>query len=538
MYKVLLVDDEPIVRVGIKERIDWSRLELTCVGDCENGMEAMDAIDRLRPDIVVTDINMPFVDGLELSRYVAEHHPLAKVIILTGYDDFAYAQQAVKLKVADFVLKPITAAEMHAMLEKAKSELDAERRKREDEDRLRRQLRESFPLLKERFLESLVTSALPSADLEERLAYFRVDLPGPLYVALAADLDRFPDEYGAADRELLRFALYNVVQETVEAEAGATAFRNRDGKAIAIVSGAAAEPLNECAQAMAETVRRTAEAYFKCTVTVGVGHGCEGLKALPASYESALTALDYRFLLGGNRVVSIADLERERPPGGAAADALLERRAVSAVKTGTEQDVMDALEAAMRYYRSAFPDIRLCRLHVQKWVIAVIFALNDLGLTEADVFGGGCNPIAVVGDCKTMDEAEAWLRGVLREAIRRIRDSREDDCDRQVRAAVDYIRSHYGDETLSLSKLCKHVHLSASYFSSVFKSRTGKTFVEFLTAERIEKAKELLGRSTLKTYEIAERVGYRDPHYFSALFRKHTGVTPTEYRQRCQAELA
>ncbi|UUZ84769.1 response regulator [Paenibacillus sp. P26] len=146
MYKILLVDDEAIVREAIKERINWQEHGFECVGDCENGLEAVELVERFRPDIVLTDICMPFMDGLELTRYLSRACPATRVVILTGHEDFDYAQQAVKLKVTDYILKPITASELGEVLARIRGEMDAEAKRHEDLFRLRQRLNESFPV--------------------------------------------------------------------------------------------------------------------------------------------------------------------------------------------------------------------------------------------------------------------------------------------------------------------------------------------------------------------------------------------------------
>lgn len=535
MYKVLLVDDEVVVREGIKERINWSELGLVCIGDCENGMEAMEAVDLLLPDVVLTDINMPFVDGLELTRYISEHHPFTKVIILTGYDDFSYAQQAIKLRVKDFILKPITARELHKVLEKVTAEMNEDKRKREDLDRLKIQLNESLPLLKERFLERMATSSIHHREREERIRFFRIALNTPYYLAIAIDIDYFPKDHQNADKELLRFAMFNVIQEVIEQEVGSIAFRTRDEKVIVILSSEDEEPLFDIAQSVAEQMRHLIESYLRFTVTIGIGRSCKSLNHFPQSFESAMAALEYRFLLGTGKVISIMDMEGHHAATSGEYQEDWERKLISCMRTGTESELKLTLQTIIQQYKNSFPSIQQCYIHIQKLIISLIRDLNQLGLQEVDIFGE-VNPITHIYQFQTLEEMEVWLFDCCRHAINTIVEQRDDYCSSQVRAAELYLKQHYSDEDLSLSRICKYVHMSTSYFSSVFKSQTGKTFVEYLTGERISNAKELLKFTSLKTYDIASRVGYQDPHYFSMLFKKITGDSPTEYRQRCSAE--
>ncbi|EXX84966.1 hypothetical protein BG52_09485, partial [Paenibacillus darwinianus] len=176
MYRIVLVDDEAGVRESIRRRIAWNEHGFECMADCEHGFDALEAAERYAPDVVLTDINMPFMDGLELTRRLSGLYPNTKVIILTGFDDFEYAQQAVKLKVNDFILKPVTARELTAVLDKIRAELDDEKSRREDMELLRRQLHESMPVLRERFLERMVSTDVSAREMKERIAYFMLPL--------------------------------------------------------------------------------------------------------------------------------------------------------------------------------------------------------------------------------------------------------------------------------------------------------------------------------------------------------------------------
>ncbi|MBW7457206.1 response regulator, partial [Paenibacillus sepulcri] len=184
MYKVILVDDEAVVRHGLKHTIDWARHGFELIGDYPNGREAWEAVEEHKPDLIISDICMPFMDGLELAGAVASTYPYIKMIILTGFDEFQYAQQAIRLKVSDFVLKPITAQEIRDLLDKARNEMDDERKRLEDLGRLQAQLTQSLPLLKERFLERLVISGLEETEIAERFAYFGLPPMPPLYLVM------------------------------------------------------------------------------------------------------------------------------------------------------------------------------------------------------------------------------------------------------------------------------------------------------------------------------------------------------------------
>lgn len=535
MYKILLVDDEAGVREGIRRRIAWQEHGFDCVGDYENGFEALEAAERLAPDVVLTDINMPFMDGLELTRQLAERCPHTKVIILTGFDDFDYAQQAVKLKATDFILKPITASELTAVLQKVRGELDAEKLRRENLDLLKRQLHESLPLLKERFLERLVSADIGLREAEERIAYFMLPLRGPDFIVFAADVDRFAESHPEADRELLRFAVYNIVQEIAGREAGAAVFRTREEKIICILSGEGADALLDKAQQLAEEIRHAVETYLRLTVTLGIGRPETGLRDIRRACRSALAALDYRFMLGTNRLISIMDMEGRRE-GGDAVPSSWEKELYIGVKTGTREEVRRAIASIFSHLKTSNLSINQCYIHIQKILISLMHTLDELGGSAAEPFGDRVNPLTDIYAFKTLEDIESWLHDTCLRAVGRIADARNDLAEAQIRRAEAYIRENYHLQELSLKSICQEVHMSSSYFSALFKQHTHKTFVEYLTAMRIEKARELLKFTDLKTYEIAAKTGYADPHYFSILFKKTTGETPSEYRQKTAVE--
>ena len=212
MYKAIIVDDEAVVRVGLRNTIAWQDHGFVLVGDYANGREAWEAVELHKPELVISDISMPFMDGLELIGLIAAQYPYIKSIILTGFDEFEYAQQAIRLKVSDFILKPITAREIRQLLDRVKQEMDAEREHREDIGRLRSQLTQSLPLLKERFLERLVAVGLGRAEIEERFAAFGLKPPVALQLALVFDIDDFGDRELLSyehDAEFLRFAAFD-----------------------------------------------------------------------------------------------------------------------------------------------------------------------------------------------------------------------------------------------------------------------------------------------------------------------------------------
>ncbi|MFC7679377.1 response regulator [Paenibacillus sp. GCM10028914] len=535
MYKIIIVDDEPIVREGIRNRISWADHGFECVGVSENGQEALGMIAHFRPDVVMTDIYMPFMDGLELSRHVAEHYPGTKMIILTGYDDFEYAQQAVKLQVTDFILKPITSAELREVLDKLKVQMDEERGHLEHLNRLKQQLNESLPLLKERFLERMATMALNEWEIRSKMAYFQIPLSGPLFVTIATDMDEWPSEDQGTDNELYSFAVYNIIQEIMDKEPDSAVFRYKGNKVITILSGSGEEEIYTLAQERAEEIRASIKRYLSVTVSVGIGTICRELKDIRHSCRASVAALEYRLLIGSDQVVSISDLENRRSKplyDGAESENSL----ISAIKTGSPEDVDRSIGRIISELQNASISIEQCYVRVLRTMLAVLQALLEIGCNETELFGKETRLLTELYSFRSLEEIEFWLKDMCGKAMIGVAETRRNISRNQISEAVQFIHHNYDDIELSVKMVSSRIFMSASYFSSLFKAHTGKTFVEYVTGYRMEKAKELLKHSSLKTYEIATKTGYQDAQYFSVLFKKCTGDTPTEYRQKMMVD--
>jgi two-component system response regulator YesN len=266
-------------------------------------------------------------------------------------------------------------------------------------------------------------------------------------------------------------------------------------------------------------------------VTIGIGRACSYVEQLPLSYKSALSVLDYRFLLGKNRVLSILDMEG-KPTIPLPPNLDWDRKLASAVKTGSLQDAYQLIENGVAELKTSLAPIEACFLQMQKVVLALMNSIQELVVHDQEASFDRQMKLMDVYSFKTLDEIEIWLKEVVRSVMTTIAESRSHFTNMQIHRAVEYIDTNYANDKMSLQDLCRHVLMSTSYFSLVFKQHTGETFIEYLTGVRIATAKELLHNTTLKFYEIAEQVGYKDPNYFSILFKKHTGMTPKDYREK------
>ncbi|REK62493.1 MAG: DNA-binding response regulator [Cohnella sp.] len=529
MYRIYLIDDEDEVREGIIGKTDWAAFGFELAGAFGNGKDALEAAEAGPPDLVITDICMPFMDGLELTKRLGERYRDIKTVILTGYEDFEYAKRAISLKVHEYLLKPINFQEFSDLLARLKRELDEERERREDLQRLRLQLNESLPLLREKFLERLVTTSVNGEEIERKFRMFGISLKGPAYLALVMDIDEPAGEATGGketERELLRFGAANIVQEIFGQEGGGLVFGTKDEKTAILFSGAP-ETCFVTAQSLAEQAAYCIEKYLKLRVSFGIGRIRDRISNLSSSYLEAISALDYRFLLGKNRIIAIDDVEkgRNRHRNGYAE---WEKKLISAMKTGDEKAFAARIAEWIEQLKETLPSAEKGYASIQRFLVSVMNLIEETGYGE-EAFEAA-RPFAHILTLKTLDDIKDWLTDLGLAVIRQMECLRSNEAHSHLRRAEAFIRENYSDPGLSLQHAAQKACMSMNYFSAMFKQYSGETFVEYLTRIRLEKAKELLAGTALKTYEIAERVGYEDPQYFSVIFKRNVGMTPKEFR--------
>ncbi|WP_332258757.1 response regulator [Paenibacillus sp. J14] len=321
MYKLILADDEEDVREGLLSLIDWEGLGYVVQETAENGKEAVELVEKHAPDVVVTDIQMPFMNGLQLSEWIRERYPATKIIILTGYEEFEYAQKAIRLGIDEYVLKPFSAGELAEILRKVKLQLDEEVAAKENVQLLTEHYRKNLPILQSLFLSSLVSRRLQEAEIREKCEHYDLDLSGDRYMVSAIRIDSAPAWRGSDgshepgngtalslkdtnDTQLQLFAVFNIAEEIVRLHPKGRAFIHHDEVVVLSVGEPGADkPLADQTLQLLEEIRFSVERFLKLTVTIGAGSEVGQLSELAGSYEEAVKALDYRVILGGNKVI-------------------------------------------------------------------------------------------------------------------------------------------------------------------------------------------------------------------------------------------
>ncbi len=533
MIKVFLVEDEIIMREGIKRNIDWEKEGFLFVGEASDGELAYPMIQKTKPDILITDIKMPFMDGLELSRLVKQEMSDVKIIILSGYDDFELAQEGINIGITDYLLKPITGVKL---LEAVKRVAQTVLEEREFQKTFEQERLENLQLARQKFFRSIVLGKSQTSALLKEGREIGMDLVANCYNILLFQI--FADEEPGGDfgkKDNVAHDIEKVIENTPEilmVDLGI------EGWAF-ILKESAEKPLKEIEDAFLKELKDILENYNEIEYFGGIGKAVERLSELNKCFEEASHAFAYRYLKERNQIIYSSALSeqpyiREEPELGSLEVKKLDRRVAERfLKTGLKSEVADFVDE----YFLSFGERNIQSLLFRGYVtmdmyFAALALLEELGY-EAEVLVESCGNIQdMVAVFSTEEANKEYLRKVLETTI----DLRETVSQQKYHSilvdAKNYIEQHFDNEDISLNSVAASVNLSPNHFSSIFSQGTGQTFIEYLTSVRMEKARELLRTSSMKSAEIAYAVGYKDSHYFSYLFKKTQDCTPKEFRRQ------
>lgn len=532
--RLLVADDELIIREGIRSGIEWHRLGISLIGAAANGRAALELLQREPADILLTDINMPVMDGIELCRQARRLYPNLKIIVLSGYEEFEFAKQALEVSAMKYILKPFTREELEETLVDAASDIRRHMDMESDRELAMARLQESLPLLVENVLNRLVEGRIEPAEAVFKLQQLDIVLGNGLFVVLIVEQDQQTSGEEQSMRSgsgLMTVMMKDVLREALGDRHPGVVFSGLSDHAVCILRLERQE-LYEDVLDLAEALKSRLMQMLQVTVSIGVGGFKQGTAGIRESYREALESLQYRFLIGRGAVIPI---EQINLGGGGDYFSIPDGyadRLVLAVRYGNTQGIRGEVDALMDYMKShAGARTVELKLAVKELVSLVLRQLVQSGNRLREHMGGDFDPYRLIDGYPTMEDMQRGLSGLLLDISSYIHDKRSNRLRIAIRQAVQFINSHYHLEELSINMLSEELKMNTSYFSRLFKQETGATFTEYLTRVRIDKAKELLRTTTKRISEITYEVGLKDPYYFSTVFKKYNGVNPTEYRE-------
>ncbi|MFT4105733.1 MAG: response regulator [Lacrimispora sp.] len=533
LYTIILVDDEEEVRKSIIKKIDWQAAGFRVIGDAENGEDAMEKIEVLEPDVVLTDIRMPYMDGLALAERIRQRYPSMKVLIFSGYDDFEYAQRAIKLNVTEYILKPVNVEELTSILKKIRSNLDQEIEEKRNLNHLRENYRKSLPIIREQFFNDLVHKNLSRELAEQKLREYDIPVLGARKWVLAAiDVERGDMKESLSlhnEEELIPISVMQIVREKLQGYCRFAIFQS--SSEADMVAMAALDENNSTTgliDVLGDICKET-KRILQVPVTIGIGHSCMELSGLRESYQSSIDALGYKAIAGRGNTIYINDME---PVGNGKLefDSMTEADLISAIKFGPAEKIQAAVSRIMEKMESAKVHSRQQQVYMFGVVNSVLQMIRQYDLTLEDILGGELAYMEILGNLQKKEEFGQWLLKTGEKMNQVINQERDMTARQVIQEAKQYILDHYQDPDLSVEMICRHLHMSPAYFSTMFKKETGQAYIAYLTDLRLNKAVELLNKTDDKTYVIAAKVGYPEQNYFSYVFKKKFGVSPTKFR--------
>ncbi len=533
MYKILLVDDEILVRDAIRENIDWKGMDCELVGDCENGQQAAEFVQNHEVDIVLTDICMPYMDGMELSHFLHDNYPDIIIVIFSGFGEFEYAKRAIQYNVSEYMLKPITAMELTKVIERMKEKVDARQKEKNKIQILMRDsqgYKKNANMIRSKTIEALVNCTRDVKESLDELEKMGINMDASSYRVAVFDMDLYSDLYQIdtekrQESALMAFVLYNVSDEIVNEKKAGVAYQEGSNRVCVVFMGNKTKEGSALIRETCQEIKDKVKEVIGIEVSMGIGSWVRSPGELIFSHRMAEKAIQRRYLLGGNLLIDMEDDETDQVIS--IQDYLEQLK--NAIKTGKKEEmgrILDEIEAEIR---GALVDKSYACVYLQQVIRVIGNSVQSMVSDGADIIMEREKLLKAVTEQKCFQAAADLVRAYAQKMFEELTNYNSSAGQRQASLAMDYIRNHYMDTELSLNSICSYLNISTSYFSTIFKDITGETFVEALTRTRMEKAKELLENTTLKNYEIAEKVGFSDPHYFGIAFKKMTGKTPTEY---------
>ena len=536
--KVFLVEDEMVIRRGIKNSIDWEKEGYIFCGEASDGELAYPMIIKEKPDILITDIRMPFMDGLELCKLVKKELPNIKILILSGYDEFDYAKEAIRLGVTEYLLKPISSGKL---LEALNGVSESIRREKEDKDLVRKymeEMRENTEHEKQKFFEQMIAGNLSMADALETGKKYEMNLSAGMYNLL---LFRFTlGEENRKSGELLGEAEYAIEKLTERLEYVFEFQRGVEGWAFLLMADNE-EQMSERVKELSKDLEEIMKNYSTIAYFGGIGQPVARLRELEESFREAERALAARFTMELNRIISVEDIRMAQNVDTLDDIEITSFGEIEKTRTMLEKflnnGAEDEIDEFVDVYINELPEENLKSVLMRQYIIMDAYIVMMSFCEKIEGIEGEMQAQSEelknsMKTSQTLEEIKNYIRMLLKKIIG-VRDTisgrRYSDI---IEIAKDQIRKTYMSDEISLNTIAAEVGMSPSYFSFIFSKEMGKTFVEYLTEIRMDRAKELLMCSSMKTSEIGYEVGYKDPHYFSYIFKKTQNCTPKEFRAR------
>ncbi len=540
MIKVFLVEDEYAIREGIKKSVNWEANGYTLVGEAGDGEMAFPKIVKARPDILITDIRMPFMDGLELSRLVKKEIPNIKIVVLSGYDDFNYAKQAISIGVEEYILKPVSGENLLTELGKIADAINVERQDELAKDKYLRDMEEIRTLAKQKFIHDMIDGKLSMQESLEQGRELGIDITAAYYSIVL--FQAFPknkagvpseEEFDVAEYSGVSEEIYSRIRETVSESPNVYLYEQVGDVLCFLEKSDSLNDMNQNTQKGIDIIKEIMSTKSDWIYFISIGKPVERIRDVNSSYRDASKRFAERYMLdesfifyGGNDNSNVLDI------GGIDIKMVSQKTIFHFLRNGTLVEIDDLVSEYFSSLGEEAMESRLfCQYVLMEALISGMAFLDSMNVSRekaASILGELSDPVRFVD---SVDKAKDYITRILKVLIEYRNQVSDKKYTEIIDKAREFIKAQYKNDEMSLQTVASYVNVSSNHFSAIFRKETGETFIDYLTKVRMDNAKDLLTCTSMKTSEIGFEVGYKDPHYFSYIFKKTIGMSPKEYRR-------
>lgn len=532
MWKIVIVDDDTTTLNGLRSLVDWKSFDVEVVGTAHNGQEGLKQIELHQPDLILTDIYMPVMNGIEMLKQIREQGNQAEVIILSGYEDFQYARSAVKLNVIDYLSKPATLEKIEKVISESIHKLIDKREKFNEAKELEQFYEVNLPMTQKMILKGFLESHYDTSQMTWLSSKFLdMDTVHNHFAAFMIEYEKNHQFYQRSEYDWLSIqcTVNDIVNEMIEKNPELYLIENQANMIIIIVSSSDEADVYLKAKSLGARIIDNIKKLINLQVWVAIGKTVSSLHSIRESYNEALELLAERENLMNKSLLTREDLvqlsrQSQRRP-------IEYYHSITALVISGQTDMTRQKIDEFIDYLTHLEGLNLNELRniAVEFIGVLMTALYNQALSMEEN-GQNINIYKEVGSIQSIHDFHEWTKERILPFCKLMSSKSSDKHKKTIDYIIRFVNDHY-DEEITLDMISNKVFLTANYLSQIFKNSQGENFKNYVTRIRIEKAKEMMLQGNLKIYEIAEKVGYNNTAYFSQLFRKHTGLTPSEFNR-------
>ena len=531
MYDVMIIDDDQFIRDRLKSIIDWEEIGIRFVCEAQDSETARELFLLHHPKILITDIHIPIISGLELAQEFAVTDPEVRFIIITGYSDFEYAKSTVKLGAIDLISKPIMPDDINASLKKVVAYFEKLKSEQNSSLNMNLLLKESLPMLREKFIYYIIESErnYSSEEILEKFRTLLVDLDGQFHtiVLISPEVGNMP----AADIDMALVAVKNISDELL-CEAGFKIYSFYDNNyRLNYLLG---WDFDNGIHVLEETINITYEKirfYWSINIHAGIGMTVSDLTKLHAAWHEAFIALNYQEMIDSCPVINYENVKQLDMPIITDNSEII-AQAITCFDNNNLQEMHQLIKGELADILTSSKDyIPAARKFLFEFISPIITESISRGIKTESILK--CSNIyEKIFSTDNMQLLAQYIVDFAESISKELFQKRSASKNALIKMAKDFIIANLGNEKLNLEMVSRHISLSSIYFCKLFHKEEGVSFNNYLNLERVNKAKILLSETSLKVFEVGCTTGYGNSKYFNYIFKRIVGITPLEYRNK------